>query len=83
MNTIQDKWDYFEQRYVTEEVSEAERARIKAGFYGGAAALLDFMVEVSSGEISEEAGAGIMAGLHEELLLYVGEKEDDEENLDG
>lgn len=73
MNTINDKWQYFQQQYVSKDASEEEVAAIKAGFYAGAATMLDFMVGISSEEVSEEAAAGIMAGLHDELLLYVGE----------
>ena len=73
MNTIHDKWQYFKKQYVFDGTREDEVAQVKAGFYAGAATMLDFMVGISSGELSEEAAAGIMAGLHEELLLYVGE----------
>lgn len=72
MNTIQAFWEDYADRALPDDLSTAERKRIKEAFYMGAGALLQLEMSLSEMCLSNEAEYGIVEGWMSEVHTAVG-----------
>lgn len=69
MNTIQDYWEDYSKKVMNPEAGETQRIETRLAFYAGAFSVLNIMISLPE-DISEDAGAAIIDGLHEEIKLF-------------
>lgn len=70
MNTVKDEWDAFSDQVIPKTAPEVQHREMKRAFYAGAASILSIQLNIGD-EIDNNAGAAILKGLYEELLLFV------------
>jgi len=69
MNTVQEKWDEYERMVVPVKAGPNQRLETRRGFYAGAFSVLCIVGELPA-DTSEDAGAMILQGLKEEILVF-------------
>ena len=70
MRTIADQWAEFERRILPKNAPTVQRVETKRAFYAGAQAVLFVMVQIADADASDEAGAAILEGLHDECRRF-------------
>lgn len=70
MRTIQGHWGSFERAVVPTTASSVQRQEMRRAFYAGAAALMSTLREMDAADLSAEAGAGVLAGVEDELAHF-------------
>jgi hypothetical protein len=70
MNTVQEKWDQYEEMVVPASAGPNQRIETRRAFYAGAYAMLTTMEDLPE-DISEEAGAMVLEGCKEEILAFM------------
>jgi hypothetical protein len=71
MNTLQSVWQTFEAQVIPRNAHQTQRQEMRRAFYAGSSAVLSIMLGVSGDDVSEEAGAMILDGLHKEARQFV------------
>ncbi len=66
MNTMQTKWDCFQQIVLPDGVSEIQRTEMKRAFYAGAKSFFDLQLAMPDG-ITEKAEEAMLSGWADEL----------------
>lgn len=71
MNTIAEQWEDFAREVLPDDVSEVQLREMRRAFYAGSLSSLSslYLLHNLAG-MSEAAAVGILAGLHEECLLF-------------
>lgn len=70
MNTIAEKWDGYAADVVPKNAPKVQISETRQAFYAGAAAILGIMAGLGE-NTSEDAGAAILAGLHDEIRMFM------------
>jgi hypothetical protein len=68
--TIANAWQRFEAVCVGRGALPDQLQEMRQSFYGGAAAVLGVMTEISANDVSDMAGVHILEGLHQELRAF-------------
>lgn len=66
LNTLNGHWDELAEIIFNESTPEFQKNEMQRAFYAGAAAILGTMLKIG-GDVSDEAGAEILEGLHQEV----------------
>jgi hypothetical protein len=70
LRTIAQHWAAFERLVLPADCGPVQRQEMRRAFYCGAHAVLTITLEISSAEVSEDAGAAILEGLHDECRRF-------------
>ena len=73
MRTIADQWADFERLVMPQGASALQRQEMRRAFYAGFQASLTVGVEIAAADLSDEAGAAVLQGLHEECQSFCAE----------
>ncbi len=73
MRTIAQQWTQFERLAMPPSAGQLQRKEMRRAFYAGFQASLSVGVEIADADLSDEAGAAVLQGLHEECQLFAGE----------
>lgn len=72
MRTIADQWVDFE-RLVLVNAGKVQRSEMRRAFYAGAQAVLRVTLDIAAADSSDDAGAAMLEGLHDECRRFGGE----------
>lgn len=70
MNTIQQEWESFRDEVIPDDAPNIQIIEMRRAFYAGAQAVLNLQIAITGPEISEDAGAAIIEGWHDELRIF-------------
>lgn len=73
MRTIAQQWTQFERLVMPQGASALQRQEMRRAFYAGFQASLTVGVEIAAADLSDEAGAAVLQGLHEECQSFCAE----------
>jgi len=73
MRTIAQQWALFERLVMPPGAGQMQRQEMRRAFYSGFQASLNVGVEIAAADMSDEAGAAVLQGLHEECRLFCAE----------
>ena len=73
MRTIAEQWADFERLVLPRTAGAVQRQETRRAFYAGAQAALTVSVEIADADLSDEAGAAVLEGLHDECQRFAGE----------
>jgi hypothetical protein len=68
--TIAGAWNSYSKAALPPTAGAVQRRETKQAFYAGAISLLGVLDELSTPEVSEEAGMAVLASLHHEARSY-------------
>ncbi len=71
--TIAQQWATFERLVMPAGAGPVQRQEMRRAFYAGFQGALNVGTEIAAADLSDEAGAAVLQGLHEECQLFVGE----------
>ena len=69
--TIAQQWANFEKAVLPANAGPVQRQEMRRAFYGGFGAALMASVEIADAELTDEAGAAVLEGYHQECALFV------------
>lgn len=71
MRTIADQWSDFDRLILRPTgAGNVQRVETKRAFYAGAQAVLNVMLEIACVDTSDEGGAAMLEGLHDECRRF-------------
>lgn len=70
MNTIKFHWDAYHKRVIPEGAPDVQIIESRRAFYAGAQAILTIMWLLGGDEVSEDVGAQVIEGLHQEARAF-------------
>lgn len=70
MRTLADEWKEFETLVIPQSAPAMQRKEMRRAFYAGAQSLLQATVEIASADLSDDAGAAILEGYHDECRRF-------------
>lgn len=71
LRTIAQQWATFEQAVMPPGAGHVQRQQMRRAFYGGFQCALQAGVEIAAADLSDQAGAAVLQGYHEEVALFV------------
>lgn len=69
MRTIAQQWTDFE-RAILINAGPVQRSEMRRAFYAGAQAVLFVSIQIADADASDEAGAAMLQGLHDECRRF-------------
>lgn len=70
MNTIQEQWQSFNRNVIPRSAGNAQRSEMELAFYSGADSVLRILLILSAKDITEQAAAQAVEGLHIECRQF-------------
>ena len=70
MRTIADQWADFERLVLPKSAGAVQRQETRRAFYAGAQAALTVAIQIADADPSDEAGAAMLEGLHDECRRF-------------
>lgn len=70
MRTIYTEWASFREAVIAKNAPPHQLREMKLAFYGGAAGVLAITKQITIDNLSDDAGAAVLEGLHQEAQQF-------------